>query len=159
IEEQVSGNTVSQSIWSIVYVDALVLRDRDTDNNGSLDERIWVAQDANYNVTSLLGNTGTVSQRFVYTVYGAASALTSGWGSTSDAFGWTVRFQGVFFDTTVGLGIQRHRVYSPDLGRWMQPDPLGYGTSDPNYFRFVDNNVPNRVDPSGFVCCFLGAEF
>ena len=35
-----------QYVWSPVYVEALVLRDRSTLNNGTLDERLWVQQDA-----------------------------------------------------------------------------------------------------------------
>jgi hypothetical protein len=37
-----------QYVWSPVYVDALILRDRDTDADGTIDERLYVAQDANY---------------------------------------------------------------------------------------------------------------
>jgi len=43
-----------------VYVDAMVLRDRDTDANGSLAERLWVQQDANFIVTPLVDNNGDV---------------------------------------------------------------------------------------------------
>jgi hypothetical protein len=51
LEERVaSGGTLVprvQYVWSPVYVDALVLRDRDTNGDGTLDERLWVVQDAN----------------------------------------------------------------------------------------------------------------
>ena len=53
LEERVGGNTTMQYVWSPVYVDAMILRDRDTDANGSLDERLWVQQDANFNVTAI----------------------------------------------------------------------------------------------------------
>lgn len=56
LEERVSGTATAQYVWSPVYVDALVLRDRDSDANGSLDELPWVQQDANWNVTALLDN-------------------------------------------------------------------------------------------------------
>src|SRR5262249_22934938 len=54
LEEKVGSNTTKRYVWSPVYADAMLLRDRDTDANGSLDERLWVQQDANYNVTALV---------------------------------------------------------------------------------------------------------
>jgi hypothetical protein len=35
-----------------------------------LDERLWVQQDGNWNVTALLDNTGAVVERFLYDPYG-----------------------------------------------------------------------------------------
>ena len=47
-----SSIAYQQYVWSPVYVDAMVLRDRDTNANGTLDERLYCLQDANFNVTS-----------------------------------------------------------------------------------------------------------
>ncbi len=47
-------------MFSPVYVNALVIRDRDTDANGSLDERLYFTSDANYDVTSAIDTSGTV---------------------------------------------------------------------------------------------------
>jgi hypothetical protein len=62
-----------------VYVDALILRDRDTDGDGTLDERLWVVQDANYNVTALLDNSGNVVERYVYDPFGQATVFDANW--------------------------------------------------------------------------------
>ncbi|MDY3560569.1 hypothetical protein R5W23_001813 [Gemmata sp. JC673] len=40
LEERVGGNTVEGYVWSPVYADAMILRGRDTDGNGSMDERL-----------------------------------------------------------------------------------------------------------------------
>ncbi|MBX9585309.1 MAG: hypothetical protein K2X87_33805 [Gemmataceae bacterium] len=53
LEERVGANARVRNVWSPVYVDALVVRDRDTDSNGTLDERLWAQQDANWNLTAL----------------------------------------------------------------------------------------------------------
>lgn len=53
LEERVGGQVKAQYVWSPVYVHALMLRDRDTNVNATLDERLYVAQDANHNVTGL----------------------------------------------------------------------------------------------------------
>ena len=73
LEEQVSGSDVDRYVWSSVYVDALVLRDRDTDANGSLDERLWPTEDANWNVMALVDGSGSVAERYVYDPFGAAT--------------------------------------------------------------------------------------
>src|SRR5262245_48809300 len=70
VEERVNDVPRRQYVWSPVYVDALVLRDRDANNDGSLEERLWAAQDANYNVTAVFDNSGNVVERYVYDPYG-----------------------------------------------------------------------------------------
>jgi len=40
LEERVGGETTVQYVWSPVYVDALILRDRDSDGDGTLDQRL-----------------------------------------------------------------------------------------------------------------------
>ena len=39
-----------------------------------------------------------------------------------------------------------HRYYSPDLGRWTQPDPSGL---EANPYAYVNCNPTNSIDPSG----------
>src|SRR5262249_10942526 len=72
LEERTGGvNTATiQYVWSPVYIDSLVLRDRSTQNNGTLDERLWVQQDANWNVTALINSSGTIVERDVDDPYG-----------------------------------------------------------------------------------------
>src|SRR5262249_2491319 len=56
LEERVGGNAQIQQVWSPAYVDALIERDRDADGNpaNGLEERLYVQQDANWNVTALV---------------------------------------------------------------------------------------------------------
>ena len=43
----------------------------------------------------------------------------------------------------------RNRFYSPDWGRFLQPDPIGF-TGDPsNIYRYCGNNPANGSDPEG----------
>ena len=70
-------------IRSPVYVDALVLRDRDSNGDGTLDERLYVAQDANYNVTVLLDNSGNVVERYIYDPFGSVTVLDADWTERS----------------------------------------------------------------------------
>jgi RHS repeat-associated protein len=141
----------AQYVWSPVYVDALVLRDRDTNADGTLDERLWVVQDANYNVTALIDNSGTIVERYVYDPFGQVTILDAGWTerSSGSQFAWLYLHQGGRYDSASGLYHFRHRDYSPTLGRWTTLDPLGYAAGDVNLYRALANALVNRLDPLG----------
>jgi RHS repeat-associated protein len=120
-------------------------------NSGPLDQRLYVAQDANHNVTALIDTSGAVKQRYLYDSYGSQTVLSPTWSSTPDAYGLLVGFQGGRLDPATGLYIFRHRDYSPMLGRWNRPDPHPAGpyVQGMNPFQFVGSNPVNRTDPSG----------
>jgi YD repeat-containing protein len=90
LEERVSGSAVKSYVWSPVYVDAMIARDRDTDSNGSLDERLYAVHDANFNVVALLDTSGAVVERFAFDSFGVFSVLTPAWGSrASSSYTWS----------------------------------------------------------------------
>jgi RHS repeat-associated protein len=151
LEERVGGQTTVQYVWSPVYVDALILGDRDTDGDGTLDERLWVVQDANYNVTALFDNSGNVVERYVYDPFGQATVLDANWNVRygGSAYDWLYLHQGGRYDVTNGLYHFRHRDYSPTLGRWTSLDPLSYAAGDVNLYRSLGNNPLTSLDPSG----------
>jgi RHS repeat-associated protein len=43
----------------------------------------------------------------------------------------------------------RNRVYSAELGRFLQTDPIRFDAGDGNLYRYVGNNSALLVDPSG----------
>ena len=43
----------------------------------------------------------------------------------------------------------RNRFYSPDLGRFLQPDPIGFKGDGSNLYRYCGNDWANRTDPMG----------
>jgi len=101
LEERVGGQTTVQYVWSPVYVDALILRDRDSDGDWTLEERLWVVQDANFNVTALMDNSGEVVERYVYDPFGLATVLDASWNILAgSAFAWVYLHQGGRFDAT-----------------------------------------------------------
>jgi hypothetical protein len=65
LEERSGIYTQAQYVWSGVYVDAMVERDRDPSGSGTLSERLYVQRDANWNVTAVVDTTSTVKQRYV----------------------------------------------------------------------------------------------
>ena len=101
-----------QYVWSPVYVDAMVLRDRDANasNDGVLEERLYVTHDANFNVTALVDTGGVVQERFIYDPYGTRSVLDANWAPDANGLSdYTFRHghQGGRHDLHAGLRRRR----------------------------------------------------
>ncbi|MDY3558363.1 RHS repeat-associated core domain-containing protein [Gemmata sp. JC673] len=150
LEKRIAGNTTERNVWSPVYVDAMVLRDRDTDGDGMLDERLWVQQDANWNVTALVNGSGSVVERYVYDPYGVATIYDASFTvRASSSYAVSYLFQGRNIDSTSGQYQFRNREYSATLGRFTSLDPIRYTAGDVVLYRFVGNSPNNRKDPTG----------
>jgi RHS repeat-associated protein len=141
-----------QYVWSPLYVDALVLRDRSTQNNGTLDERLWLQQDANFNVTALLNGSGTVVERYIDDPYGKPTYLSAAWATIgSSAYAWVYLLQGGRYDALDGQYDFRNRVLSQSLSRWLQQDPLRQQSQDDNFYRLEGNHPLSTQDALGLV--------
>jgi RHS repeat-associated protein len=150
LEERVNGQVQAQNVWGIAYVDELVLRDQSSQGNGVLDQRLYVQQDANWNVTALVNTSGAVVERYAYLPYGAVMVLAPDFSSRgASSYGWRYLFQGGRLDPATGLYNFRHRDYSPSLGRWLQADPLGLRAGDTNLYRTEGDNSIDWLDPTG----------
>jgi len=159
LEEKVGSTTKVQYVWSPVYVDAMVLRDRDangTPGDGlhgqGLEQRLYVQQDANFNVTALVDTSGNAVERYVYDPYGAVTYLSGSWGRRgSSEYAWVYLHQGGRYEDNAKLYHFRNRELSPTLGRWMQNDPLGYGAGDANLYRALANSPLVNTDFLGLI--------
>jgi len=115
-----------------------------------LDQRLYVQQDANFNVTSV-SNGNTVLERYRYTPYGQRTVLnndfTADIDNTSD-YSFDAGHQGLKHDPETGLIYNRARMLHPTLGRFTSRDPLGYVDGMSVYQAYLSS--PKRfVDPSG----------
>jgi RHS repeat-associated protein len=149
IEERVSGTATKSYVWSPVYVDAMVARDRDTDANGSLDERLYVMHDANFNVTGLVNTSGTVVERYTYDPYGVATVRDGSWTVTTTAYVWQYLHQGGRLSGQSGLYSFRYREYSPTLGRWLTMDPILYSSNSEVLYLYCSNSPHTLLDHNG----------
>jgi len=59
-----------------------------------------------------------------------------------------IMFTGREYDKETGLYYYRARYYNPQIGRFLQTDPIGYGDGM-NVYRYCGNNSVNRADPTG----------
>jgi RHS repeat-associated protein len=151
LEEMVGGAATARYVWSPVYVYALVLRDFATGSPGTLNQRLWVQQDADWNVTALVNGSGVVVERYVYDPYGNVTIYDASYTTvrSSSSYAMNYLFQGMRYDSISGLYEANRRWYSPTLQRWTSIDPTRYSAGDVNLYRFVGNNPGDYTDPTG----------
>lgn len=139
-----------QYVWGLQYINDLALRDRSPTNNGTLSERLYVLQDAGWNVTAVVNSSGVVQERYRFTAYGEPTFLDSGFSPTAgSSFDWNILFCGYVYDSTAGLYLVRNRYFVSNLGRFITRDPIGYSSGDENLFAYVSDSPVNYVDPYG----------
>ena len=83
------------------------------------------------------------------------SAIWTPWGtpfSISGAETNDARFPGQWFQLEAGLAYNWHRHYDPSLGRYTQPDPLGF-VDGPSVYAYAGNSPYRYVDKDGRFYC------
>jgi RHS repeat-associated protein len=128
--------------------DELIFRDRDTDGNGSLDERLYTTMDY-FNGTAILNTSGVVQERYAYSAFGVRRVMAPDFiPRTASLFAWDFGFQGQFRDVETGWSNYGFRFYVPELGRWINRDPIGE-SGGVYIYGFTMNNGVGVVDYLG----------
>ena len=98
---------------------------------------------------STLGS-AVIVERYQYSPFGITTIYNADKTQEFDEsqYGNPYMFTGRRFDPETGLYYYRMRYYSPDLGRFLQPDPIGYADGM-NIYAYVGNNPLNWIDPWG----------
>jgi RHS repeat-associated protein len=167
-----STHPLDRYVWGLEYVDAPIIRYRDGNVNGELDDEgdssLYYLHDANFNVTGLVDRAETaVVERYMYEPYGRATVLNGAadadesvndWSADADdASDWSneVLYAGYRRDAESALYHVRNRSYHPTLGRWITRDPVGYASAN-NLVSYAGNPL-SFVDAYGLMiipsCC------
>ena len=114
-------------------------------NDATTTNKNWYYADHLGSIVALANTTGAATANYTYSAEGRQG------GSTASRFGYTGQ------QNLSGLGVQYYkaRMYSADLGRFIQTDPIGMA-DDMNLYAYVGNNAVNMRDPSGRAMVSLG---
>ncbi len=162
-------NPEYQYVWSLRYIDTPICRDKDADDQGTNDdgdcndyvdpavgggdEHLFYVTDANMNVTGLVTLYGTFVERYTYDPYGKVEIFDASWSSrSSSSHDNSILFAGYYRDVESGIYSVRYRNYHPDLGRWLQRDPLGY-VDGMSLYEYVQSGPTFWLDPFGLEKC------
>ncbi|HEY6726443.1 MAG TPA: RHS repeat-associated core domain-containing protein [Polyangiaceae bacterium] len=99
---------------------------------------------ASRSVYAAFDDTGELVENYEYSAFGETTTNQVG----SEPSGNPFRFHGHLELALTGMVDMRARAYSPKLGRFLAPDPLGPRRS-PNLYNFVGNTPHVRWDPFG----------
>ena len=128
-----TGTLLKRYVHSNGIDEPIVVYDGATTTNKN-----WFYADHLGSIVALANTTGTATATYTYSAEGKQA------GSAGSRFGYTGQ------QNLGGLGVQYYkaRMYSADLGRFIQTDPIGMA-DDMNLYAYVGNNAVNRMDPSG----------
>ena len=155
------GDALTGAIAAYVHgaqIDEILVR---VDASGA----VYYHADALGSTEFLTDAAGAVVERYRYDAFGQPTILDgngtplplSALGSPLSALGNRFMFTGREWLSGLALYDYRHRVYSPTLGRWLQPDPIRFAAGDVNLYRYCGNSSVSSADPLG-LCSELTDE-
>ena len=96
-------------------------------------------------------------ERYTYDAFGRPRIMDWAENERSEsAVGNRFMFQGREWIAELGIYDYRHRMYKPELGRFLQTDPTGFDAGDMNLFRYCDDDPVDKSDPTGLYETPLG---
>jgi RHS repeat-associated protein len=136
----VHGTRVDEIVWSY---------------NPFTGDQAFHHYDARGHCTLLTDSLGNIMEQYEYDAFGhpyfydAAGGATLVNGQPGSPFGNRFLFTGRELLTDLRLYDYRNRMYQPELGRFLQPDPKEFGAGDYNLYRYCHNDPVNHTDPDG----------
>jgi len=106
--------------------------------------------DARGHCTLQTDASGNIAEQYEYDAFGYPYFFDAS-GNQIGYWPWGNRFlfTGREWLADLKLYDYRNRLYQPELGRFMQPDPKEFGAGDYNLYRYCHNDPINKTDPTG----------
>lgn len=117
------------------------------------DKTYYYHHDRNKNVTEITDNDGNIAAQYSYSPYGLI--IKSSGNFAADNY---FRFSSEYHDTETGLVAYCFRYYDPQLGRWLNRDPLEEGGGVALY-NFCHNAPTYVTDNWGLTCNTFSRSF
>lgn len=118
-------------------------------NGPGIDDKFKVttSRSSNYFLQDHLGSTVVIANSSGTSV--SATGYDSFGNATNGGVTSRYLFTGREYDGYTGLQYSRARWYSPQLGRFISEDPIGFAGGDVNLYGYVGNNPVSKIDSSG----------
>jgi RHS repeat-associated protein len=108
----------------------------------------WYSYDGRGNVSHLMGYNGLIIEHCTYDLAGKPT-ITPADANGDSLVDNRFMFQGRDYLKEGGIYDYRNRFYHPGLGRFLQPDPIGFKGDAGNLYRYCGNDPVDRGDPMG----------
>jgi len=131
------------------YIDEVI---QIRDHTQPTPEDFFAHQDDLFSVYAITDAAGGVTQRYLYGDYGTrVTTDPAGTAGFEPALEVEHGFTGRLHDETSGLIEYRHRWMRPEMGRFVQRDPLWY-VDGMNMYRYAMSRPHSAMDATGLAC-------
>jgi RHS repeat-associated protein len=145
------GSIIDQNIWGPIP-DELLARQHVASNAWH-----YFHQDQIQNVFAVTDATGAVVERYLYDPFGEPDIRTASWlPLIATAINNPTLFTGQEWIEELRLSNYKNRFYQPELGRFLQNDPIRFDGGDMNLYRYAGGNPIMNVDPTGLYDVWTG---
>jgi len=144
IQEGQSAATVSRYYVHGAGVDEIV------ESSNATGQYAYHHYDARSHCILLTNTSGGILEQYDYDAFGLPHFYNAtATYSTTSTFGNRFLFTGREWLGELHIYDYRNRLYQPELGRFMQPDPKEFDAGDYNLYRYCHNDPINKNDPWG----------
>ena len=112
-------------------------------NNEPTVQSVANGADGNKNISELVDATGNIAAHYEYDPFGKINTQNGAYAASNP-----FRFSSEYFDSETGLVYYNYRYYSPELGRWINRDPIGEA-GGLNLYNMLKTNAISQIDQYG----------
>ena len=148
-----------QYVWGATYHDELITRDDRTTattvgqlNDGTGSDRQFQHGNTLFSIFAVTDETGAVLERYQYDPYGNQTVMDASFTVLSDsAIDQEFSYTGQRLEDETGLYYYKNRYYSPDQGRFISRDPIGYDSGSLGLYEYAQSKPIDFADPFGLI--------